>query len=103
VKVCSEPGCPNLSSESKCAKHRRKPWSTGERPDRTRGHKWTKKRKRILRRDPVCRICNRAPSEEVDHIVPIAEGGTDDLLQGACKPCHRAKTQAESRRARGLG
>lgn len=39
---------------------------------------------------------------EVDHIVPVAEGGTDELgnLQAACPGCHRIKTQAEATRGR---
>jgi 5-methylcytosine-specific restriction protein A len=34
----------------------------------------------------------------VDHIKPLAEGGTDDRAnkQGICKPCHRKKTAGES-------
>jgi 5-methylcytosine-specific restriction enzyme A len=93
-----------LSNESKCEAHKRKPWSTGQRPQRTRGDKWMKKRRRILRRDPVCRVCKREPSVEVDHIVPLSEGGTDkdSNLAGVCANCHRVKTQEESRRARGI-
>jgi len=37
---------------------------------------------------------------EVDHIVNVAEGGTDDdvNLQTICSDCHQVKTQAEARR-----
>ncbi|WP_221899405.1 HNH endonuclease [Xanthomonas sp. GW] len=37
---------------------------------------------------------------EVDHILNVAEGGTDDdaNLQAICTDCHGAKTQAEARR-----
>lgn len=37
-------------------------------------------------------------SLEVDHIINIAEGGTDDdsNLQALCIPCHKAKTARES-------
>lgn len=39
---------------------------------------------------------------EVDHIIPVAEGGADELdnLQAACPGCHRIKTQAEAARGR---
>ena len=39
-------------------------------------------------------ICNRRPSVEVDHIIPVSQGGTDerDNLQGACHDCHEEKT-----------
>lgn len=36
---------------------------------------------------------------ELDHIVNVARGGTDDEsnLQSLCVPCHKKKTQQESR------
>lgn len=38
----------------------------------------------------------------VDHIVPVFEGGTDELdnLQAICPGCHQIKTQAEAARGR---
>jgi 5-methylcytosine-specific restriction protein A len=46
-----------------------------------------------------------APAVELDHIVPVAWGGTDDRSNTVmrCIPCHRARTQqqaAEGRRRR---
>lgn len=51
----------------------------------------------VLHRDPFCRVCDKRPSVEVDHITPKAAGGTDELenLQGICRTCHRRKTAAE--------
>lgn len=45
------------------------------------------------------------PAVAVDHIVPKAEGGTDEdeNLQAICKRCHKLKTEAESLRARREG
>lgn len=42
-------------------------------------------------------------AHEVDHIVPMAEGGTDsmDNLRAINRDCHREKTAAEA--ARGVG
>jgi 5-methylcytosine-specific restriction protein A len=39
---------------------------------------------------------------EVDHVVPVAEGGTDcdSNLRAACTECHRVKSQAEALRGR---
>jgi len=36
---------------------------------------------------------------ELDHIVNVAQGGTDDEvnLQSLCVPCHKKKTSQESR------
>jgi hypothetical protein len=41
-------------------------------------------RRRALDREPVCRICGEAPSEQVDYIMPRVWGVSDDLknLQG---------------------
>lgn len=49
---------------------------------------------RILARDPICRICGDAPSAHVDHIKPLAQGGTDheSNLRGVCASCHSRLT-----------
>ena len=62
-----------------------------------RGHRWMKLRAQILARDPVCKVCNRAESLQVDHIVPLSQGGGDEYanLQGICIPCHKDKTARE--------
>lgn len=46
----------------------------------------------------MCRACGRRASAEVDHIVPLSEGGADVIanMQGLCRACHRAKTCRES-------
>jgi hypothetical protein len=55
----------------------------------------------ILQRDPVCKICHRAASSHVDHIVPfIKPDGSvswalfSDVtnLRGLCAPCHDRAT-----------
>jgi len=37
---------------------------------------------------------------EIDHILPVDEGGRDELdnLQTLCRPCHKAKTKEQSHR-----
>jgi 5-methylcytosine-specific restriction enzyme A len=64
-----------------------------------RGRRWMKLRAQILARDPVCKSCNRAASQQVDHIKPLAQGGDDSYanLQGLCIPCHQAKTASEAK------
>ena len=49
-------------------------------------------------------IGHRPYTAFVDHIIPKAEGGTDDEsnLQSLCKPCHAAKTDREKNRGRGV-
>jgi 5-methylcytosine-specific restriction endonuclease McrA len=62
------------------------------------GWAWQRIKARVLRRDPLCRICGARPSVQVDHILNRARGGTDheDNLRGVCVACHRRKTTAES-------
>jgi 5-methylcytosine-specific restriction endonuclease McrA len=54
----------------------------------------------VLARDPICMICERAPSTVVDHIVD--HKGDPKLFfdakncRGLCKPCHDERTAAES-------
>lgn len=81
----------------------------GSRHERGYGNQWVQARERVMRRDGgLCQPCKAEgilhAGTEVDHIVPKAEGGTDDdaNLQTICKARHRAKTQAEAARARGL-
>jgi hypothetical protein len=54
------------------------------------------KRFLVIKRDRYrCRICNRSGVElEVDHIVPVSQGGSDrlDNLQTACQDCNRGKS-----------
>lgn len=71
---------------------------------RSRGA-WDTLRRQILERDSgLCVLCRAAgrveAAHEVDHRVPVNEGGTDhpDNLQSLCIPCHKTKTAAEARR-----
>lgn len=79
----------------------------GSSPNRLRGRPWRRLRDSLLAREPLCRTCNARGrvrvATEVDHITPLAEGGTDDPsnLAPICTPCHKAKTASESARARG--
>jgi 5-methylcytosine-specific restriction protein A len=60
---------------------------------------WRRLRVRVLREEPVCRVCGRAPSTQVDHIRP--HDGDVYLFadrancQGVCAPCHSRKTATE--------
>lgn len=66
------------------------------------GRPWRRKREEIFLRDKyTCQVCGRVGGElELDHIVNVAKGGTDDNsnLQTICKsPCHAEKTLRESK------
>ena len=64
---------------------------------------WRKLRRSVLDAEPLCRSCASlgytTPADTVDHIVPRARGGTDDLanLQPLCNTCHDAKTDREKK------
>lgn len=81
----------------------------GSASERGYGYAWTIQRARILRRDcGLCQPCQQAgrvsPARQVDHIVPKADGGTDDdsNLQAICLACHQVKTAREAARGRGV-
>lgn len=69
------------------------------------GRPWARLRLKVLERDKhQCQPCKRngvlSRAEEVDHVLPVSEGGTDAMsnLQGICPTCHKAKTAAEQKR-----
>lgn len=119
-RVCSAPGCYALAHGSpRCAAHPyeprpRKRWAERDRErDKKRGSAvergydaaWHRLRNSILRRDPLCVMCQRAgrtrAAMEVDHIIPIAERPdlrlVESNLQPLCRPCHRIKTARDGR------
>lgn len=70
------------------------------------GRPWRRKRDEVLKRDRYqcqCDECQEAQfprvADEVDHIVPLSQGGTDDPsnLRAIHHDCHKAKTQREAR------
>lgn len=80
-------------------------WSNKTRQERGYGVAWGRARKAVMARD--CRLCQpclrKKPQRvtvatEVDHIVPKAKGGTDELtnLQAICGECHKDKTVRDS-------
>lgn len=78
--------------------------------ERIRGRANQVRRERILSARPCCAECARQgrifPAAEVDHVVPLWAGGSDDdaNLEGLCVPCHRAKSAREAAdRASGAG
>lgn len=65
---------------------------------RLRGRALQAERKAWFARKPLCAECERhgrlRAAVELDHIVALDNGGTDDPSnkQGLCAPCHKAKT-----------
>ena len=63
------------------------------------GRPWRRKRDAVLVRDQyTCQVCGQVSEAlEVDHIIPRARGGSDDMtnLRAICVPCHKVKTAKE--------
>ena len=84
-------------------------WNTEGKTTTERGYgwQWQKRRAAVLKAEPLCRPCAQAgratAAQHVDHIVPKAKGGTDDMdnLQPICVACHDEKTEAEAAEAQG--
>lgn len=112
-RPCTSPGCRKLvsgaSRTSRCAEHAPAPWATNEGKtahQRGYGARWRRLRAVVLASEPLCRQCDRegriAAARIVDHVVPKAEGGTDEMsnLQPLCLRCSNEKTQREAARGR---
>ena len=117
LRPCRHPGCPELTREGYCPKH--KPKRAGRRVS-AQWHGWYSLpvwtddlRPNQLLREPWCRECARrgihTRATVVDHIQPPRGNWTRfidrDNLQSLCKSCHDRKTAlemaAEKRQNRG--
>lgn len=104
IRICPQPGCPLIATECTNPEHTAGGWT----PDHTRGTKtqrgygrqWTQARARALHAQPRC-TCG-APATTVDHVIPLAEGGTHhpSNLRPLCNPCHTTKTSQDAARGR---
>ena len=57
-------------------------------------------RKHKLFQNPLCEKCGTQVAVEVDHVVPLDQGGAPyapENLSSLCSPCHWAKTGRENR------
>ncbi len=102
-KVCAHPTCGRLADD--CTEHKRKPWEGSTRrtelpPD------WARRRRKVLKRDPICtdgRACGGlALSQAVHH----GEGGKLDHslanLSGICHRCHAVITSEQAAAGRAM-
>ncbi len=101
-KPCSYPGCPKLvpAGQTFCSEHMKQMNQRYERYERdpaTRsryGKQWKRIRYKYVQEHPFCEECMKhgelVLTEQVHHIVPLAEGGTNDEsnLMSLCKSCH---------------
>ena len=109
-RPCRQRGCVALvrSASGFCAMHqqvqqaRRRIYDDrrGSSAQRGYGYAWQQLRAEVIAQEPICRVCRIAPSAEVDHILPLKRGGSNDRanLQALCHACHVTKTQREAPR-----
>lgn len=95
TRVCAVPGCPTITTSSKCDVHHTRKPNRSDIPAAQRGYdaRWQKIRRRYLAQHPRCIDCG-IKATLVDHIVPLQAGGThsDANLQPMCASCHARKT-----------
>jgi 5-methylcytosine-specific restriction protein A len=89
-----EPGCPTLTSATRCDVHAPKPWATSTRRERL-PRNWSSLVRLVMARDRrLCYLCG-ADAYAVDHVVRGDDHRLTNLA-AICKRCHDAKTAAES-------
>ena len=103
-KPCKYPGCPDLTDNNFCDKHKN---FDPRRSAKERGYdsKWRVSRKRFLKANPLCVKCLKVDrlvdATVVDHIIP--HRGDKELFwdesnwQALCKSCHDRKTMTTDR------
>lgn len=98
---CLESGCYTkvIQGTGYCKKHQREPFSTAYREPIKN---WTNIKRSILARDRrVCYICGGPQADEVDHVIPLHQGGLTEAknlraVHGNIPPyCHKAKSKKE--------
>lgn len=101
--VCAVTGC---VLDQPCPVHGRQAWADRERrrPDALSGRKLQARNAKVIRAHRgVCHVCGLPGATVVDHVVPFAEGGTDEASNLAPihpEPCHRVKSAGEAARGR---
>jgi 5-methylcytosine-specific restriction endonuclease McrA len=108
IKMCSEPRCPKFAtSRGNCDEHRRqyerdrsrrRREAAKDRLGRTvyKTKQWEQLRRQVLFEQPLCAICGDRIIEEIDHIIPLSQGGAPydrNNLRGLCRACHIKRHQ----------
>jgi len=73
-------------------------WKNSDRKSRLPSN-WPTIRRKVLERDPICKLCGVRPSTHCDHIEAKTDAHAEDRLQGVCAPCHGLKSSAEGNAA----
>ncbi|MGS2646099.1 HNH endonuclease [Streptosporangium sp. G12] len=101
-KKCLQAGCPKPATNAgRCQAHY-VPWAQTSPRNLTRpSNAATLMRKARHRDRERCYVCG-GPGRIVDHVIPVAEGGSWDLtnLMCICDYCHNTKSRTEAARGR---
>ncbi|MFG3582574.1 HNH endonuclease [Streptomyces sp. NPDC047990] len=100
--ICLHAGCLFTTvRDGRCADHQlRKSWDRTSARNANRPKDWSRRRARALARDRfTCQRCGAREELEVDHLIPVARGGSWELsnLWVLCRGCHRNKTYGEDK------
>jgi 5-methylcytosine-specific restriction endonuclease McrA len=88
--TCGRP----VYGRSRCPEHSRGNWTGKSSLSATYNDPiYLKNRKTLLEGNPLCVWCGRVPATTADHLIAVAQGGTNDLgnLVPACEPCNRLR------------
>jgi 5-methylcytosine-specific restriction enzyme A len=103
LSLCAAPGCAvGLPKPGRCPAHKRPAWQRSSPGPSPYNYAHQKLRAEVLAAEPVCYLCHNARATTLDHVIPLAEGGTSDRsnARGACKNCQQSKASREGARAR---
>ncbi|MEU4570849.1 hypothetical protein [Micromonospora sp. NPDC023956] len=101
LKVCSQPGCPDLTDTGRCTDHRRQAeQARGTSSQRGYGSRWARRRADYLRRNPTCAldgeratVADHWPVSRRDLVAQgVTDPDADHRLRPLCAPCHGRQT-----------
>lgn len=106
LTICTTPGCPEYTDSGRCdgcrteAEQRR----GSARQRGYGGRAWSRSRRAVLQRDPLCVLGCGRPATVADHWPVsrrdlVAQGVADPdaphRMRGVCVPCHSSETARE--------
>lgn len=101
-RVCSVPGCPELTTGGRCQAHKRESdrarGTAAQRGYNSKGHSTF--RAAVLAKDPTCVLCQQQPSTVADHwplsrrdlVLRKLNPNDPQHGRGLCAPCHNSET-----------